>query len=234
MPASAGGKPGKVLRSGLLNFSKGVISEHLLGRVDVAAYNAGLKRGENIIVLKQGAFTIRPGWRFISFAGGEGERVFTFQFSDEQAYALAFGDLYMQPMAGGGMVLEEELEITGATSADPIVITAAFHGYAAGEKVFIDGVAGAMGLYLNGREWDVVASLSDSTFSIDADGTGIAAFTTATGGITRVGAPPAPPAVPPAPAPYVPPDPPIVVNPGGSYEGGLGGRPWYQYDGQIP
>ena len=216
--------------AGQPNFSKGVLAEALHGRVDVAAYNAGLKRGENIVVLKTGGFTIRPGFRFISDAG-EDERLFSFQFSDEQPYALAFGQEYMQPLTAGGVVTETELLITGATSANPVVLEAAFHAYVAGDKVFVSGVAGPMGDLLNGRIWTVVASLDDNHFSIDANGSGVAAFTEAVGGIEREEEPDPAPAPPPTPPVYVPPPPPVVVGPGGTYDGGDGGVPWWQLSG---
>lgn len=209
-----------MLRAGLVNFSKGVLSNEVQGRIDVAAYNAGLKRGENIILLKQGAFQIRPGFLYISEASDPDERVLPFQFSDEQAYALAFGQETLQPMAGGGVVLEEELLITGATNANPVVLTVANHGYAAGDPVFVDEVLGGLGDYLNDRIWTVVASIDDDHFSINANGTGMPAFISAEGGVVRADPPDPPPPVPPTPPVYVPPDPPEVLGPGGSYGGG--------------
>lgn len=208
-----------MLRSGMVNYSKGVISPRLWGRVDVAAYNAGVKRGENVIIYKQGALGIRPGFRVVNevLDGGE-ERFVSFQFSDEQPYALALGQEYMQPMTGGGVVLEEELVIEGATNANPMVLTAQNHGFAAGEEVFVLGVEGDLGGFLNERIWTVVASLTDDTFSIDLDGTALPAFTSATGGTVRVD-PPDPVTPPPATPPVlVAPAPPPV------YSGGGGGR----------
>jgi hypothetical protein len=207
------------LRAGLPNFSKGVLSARLHGRVDVAAYNAGLKRGENIVILKQGAFSIRPGFRYVNDCLDEGEWLFPFQFSDEQPYALVFGQEYMQPLTGGGVVTETELAVTGISNAPHAVVTAAFHGNSAGDEVFFTDIDGPMGDLLNSRIWNVVASLTDNTFSIDADTTGVAAFSGATGGVTNVAPPDPPPVVPPTPPPYVPPPPPPV------YGGGGGGGP---------
>lgn len=204
-----------MLRAGLLNFSKGVLSEKLHGRVDVTAYNAGLKRGENIVVLKQGAFTIRPGFVAINEARDPLEWLMPFQFSDEQPYALTFGQGYMQPLTGGGVVLEEELAITNITNANPAVVTADNHAFGAGDQVFLDGIDGALGAILNKRIWPVVASVDADRFSIQLDATALPAFTGATGGITRADPPPPPPPVPPTPPPYVPPDPPPVYGGGG-------------------
>lgn len=202
-----------MIRYPQINFSKGVISERLLGRVDVEAYNSGLRKGQNIVVLKEGGFTIRPGFRYISEAT-EDEWLFPFQFSDEQAYALAFGQEYMQPLALGGVVLEDELEITGITAANPAVVEIAFHGNSAGDQIFFTGIQGALGDYMNGRVFTVIASLDDDHFSIDFDTTALPAFTTATGGTTLSGAVPPPPAPPTTPTPTPTPDPPPVYGGG--------------------
>ena len=207
-----------MLRSGLLNFSKGVLSERLLGRVDVAAYNAGLKQGENIVVLKQGAFSIRPGFRMISEALHTDEKLVSFQFSLEQPYALAFGDLTLQPLSKGGVVLEEELVIIGITNTDPMVVNAAYHGFVAGDQVYIQGQAGALGDALNDQVFEVVASLDPSHFSIAINGVGLPAFTASTGGITRVAPPDPPPAVPATPDPYVPPEEPQLYGGGHKFD----------------
>lgn len=204
-----------MIRAPQLNFSKGVLSDRLLGRVDVAAYNAGVRQGENVIVLKQGALTFRPGFEIISECHAEGERLLPFQFSNEQAYALAFGPEYMQPLTDGGVVLEDELEIVGATNASPMVLEAQNHGFLPGDRVFIEGVGGALGVYLNNRVWPVVAGGDADHFAIDLDGTSLPAFTDSEGGITRADPLPDPPPVPPTPAPYVPPEPPPVY--GGGY-----------------
>ena len=41
-----------MFRAGQPNFSRGVLAEHLHGRFDVDAYNAGLKEGTTVIILK--------------------------------------------------------------------------------------------------------------------------------------------------------------------------------------
>jgi hypothetical protein len=202
------------LRAGLPNFSKGVLSERLHGRTDVAAYNAGLKRGENIVILKQGAFSIRPGFRYVNDCLGEGEWLVPFQFSDEQPYALTFGQEYMQPLTGGGVVIEAELAITGITNAAQAVLSVDYHGLVVGDQVFLAGIDGAMGDLLNERVWNVMTVPTDGTFSIDADTSAVAAFSGATGGATNVAPPPPPPDVPPTPPPYEPPPAPPVYGGG--------------------
>ena len=66
-----------------------------------------------------------------------------FSFSTTQTYVLEFGHLYMRVIKDGGHVLEPEVVITGATAANPVVITTSgAHGYLDGDEVFIDNVAG--------------------------------------------------------------------------------------------
>ena len=220
-----------MLRAGMLNFSKGVLSEKLQGRVDVNAYNAGLKRGENIVVLKQGAFTMRPGFQLVTECLSPDEWLVPFQFSDEQAYALVFGQEYMQPLTAGGNVLEEELVIVGITNENPMIVEAANHAYEPGDQVYFNQLDGDLGAVLNGRVWSVIASGDDDDdhFAIDVDGTAFPAFSGATGGITRADPPPPPPPPPdPPPPPYVPPVQPPV------YGGGGGGGGRYNPDEKIP
>jgi hypothetical protein len=53
-------------RIGQANFSKGELSEDLIARIDVAAYSTGLRRARNVVILKYGGVTKRPGTRFVA------------------------------------------------------------------------------------------------------------------------------------------------------------------------
>lgn len=212
-----------MFRAGQPNFSRGVLSEHLHGRFDVDAYGAGLKEGTNVIILKYGGLTKRPGTRLVAevIDGSEPTRIIPFQFSLTQTYALELGQGYMSPCALGGRVLEEELEIVNITNAANAEVEAAYHDYEVDQRVYLDGIEGELGDFLNGRFWDVLSVVDANKFTIDADTSALAAFTGADGGITRV-APPAPPPPPPVVPPPVPPPPPPGVGGGGG--GGFGGR----------
>jgi len=66
-------------------------------------------------------------------------------------------------------------QITAISKADPAVVTAAGHGYVAGDVVRISGVDGMT--ELNGNEYVVAASLSSSTFSLEGvDSSGYGTF----------------------------------------------------------
>lgn len=208
------------------NFSRGELAPQLYGRFDVDAYAASVRKARNVIVLKYGGLTKRPGTRLVAevLNASEDNRIIPFQWSLEQAYALEMGQGYMAPCALGGRVLDEELVITGISIASQAVITAAYHGYLVGQFVYLSGIAGELGDLLNGRTWEVMVVGGANTFTINADTTGLAAFTSATGGITRTGAPtiPTPPPVPP---PVPDPTPPEIYFGGGFDFWGDGGNP---------
>ncbi|OHC93910.1 MAG: hypothetical protein A3H25_02810 [Sphingomonadales bacterium RIFCSPLOWO2_12_FULL_63_15] len=205
-------------RIGFPNFSKGEIAPDLYGRFDVDAYSSSARKARNVMVLKYGGLTKRPGTRFVAEVRDATEpvRLLPFQFSFEQTYALEMGQGYMRVASGGGMVLNEELAITAITNAANAQISAAFHGYSVGDEVFLSGIAGDLGDYLNNRFWTVASVVNGGAFTIAADTTGKGVFTAATGGITRVAEPAPDPVAPAVPPPVTPPDPPVT---------GGGGRP---------
>lgn len=201
-----------------VNFSKGELADELLGRFDVAAYNAGLKRARNVVILKYGGVTKRPGTRLVAevYDASEPTRLIPFQFSLEQAYALEMGQGYMRPAALGGIVLNEELAVTGITKANPAEITVPFHGYSTNDQVILSGQEGMT--EINGRILTVLASTGDNSFTVDLDSRGFGTWAGSSGGITRTEAPdpdPAPPVVP----PVSPPPPPPPVGGGGGWTG---------------
>lgn len=200
----------------LINFSKGEISEEIYARFDVQAYGSAVKRARNVKVKKYGGLEKRQGTRFVAEAydASEPVRLMPFQFSTTQTYAIEMGQGHARFAALGGIVLNEELEVTDLTSAEPVQVTAAFHGYSAGDQVYFTGQEGDWEV-LNGRFWTVVESIDDDNFTIDLDGTGYGAFTASTGGITRPDPPEPDPPPPDVPDPVDPPDPPIVGGGGG-------------------
>lgn len=77
--------------------------------------------------------------------------------------------------------LQAAKTITGATAANPVVITATAHGYTTGDAALIDGIAGMV--ELNGRYFAVTV-LTANTYSLNGeDGTTYAAYTS--GGTSR-------------------------------------------------
>ena len=202
-------------RVGQANFSKGEVAEELVARFDVASYRTALGKALNVIILKYGGVTKRPGTRLVAKAynGDDGVRLFPFQFSLSQTYVMEMGQGYMRLAALGGMVIEEKLDIVSMTLGATTAIEALFHGYEVGDQVYFSGIEGAV--EINGKFGTVLTVVDADNFTVDIDSSGFSAFTNDTGGITRVGAPTPPPAPPPVPPPTPAPPPPDVGGGGG-------------------
>lgn len=203
-------------RSAQTNFSRGEIAPHLYGRFDVDAWSSAVRKARNVMVLKYGGLTKRPGTQLVSeVLDRTGDnRLLPFQFSLTQTYALEMGQGYMSPLAMGGRIIEEELKITAISNAEQAQITAALHGYGPGDRIYLSGIAGGLGAVLNGRVWRVMTVTDVNNLTIDADTRGVAMFAGAEGGITRTVPPTPPPPSPEVPPPAPQPTPPVVVRPG--------------------
>lgn len=158
------------------NFRAGELSPRLEGRIDLEKYNEGAQTLQNMIVFPQGGCTRRPGTYFAGASKDGGQiRLINFEYSDEQAYVLEFGNNYIRFFKDGGILTEATKTITAATQANPVVITSASHGYSNGDRVYITGVSGAT--QLNNREF-TVANVATNTFELSGiDGTGFDAYT---------------------------------------------------------
>ena len=203
-------------RASQTNFSRGEIAPHLYGRFDVEAWGSAVRKARNVMVLKYGGLTKRPGTQLVGEVLDKtgGNRLLPFQFSLTQTYALEMGQAYMSPMASGGRIVEEELKITGITNSANARITAAYHGFSASDRVYLDGIDGAIGSLLNGRVWPVQSVVDANNFTIEANTLGLPAFTSAEGGIIRTAAPDPAPEPPAVPDPVPDPVPPVIVRPG--------------------
>lgn len=188
-------------RHGQFNFSKGVLTEELWGRVDIAPYNAAVKQGINVVILKYGGLRKRPGTRFVYEITGDVDvphRMIPFEGAFEASYALLFGQANMRLAALGGMVIEELLTVQAIYLENPTRIKADYHGYEDGDEVFFDGLEGTT--ELNGLIYPVTV-VDDNHFTIPVDGATLSALTGDSGGIIRSGPPDSPP-----PPPTVPPE----------------------------
>ena len=82
----------------LTNFNSGEFSPLLEGRVDFDRYQNGCALVENFIPTVQGPAVRRGGTRFVSTVKTQTNRVWlqAFEFSQDQAYVLEFGNLYIR------------------------------------------------------------------------------------------------------------------------------------------
>lgn len=148
------------------SFAAGELSPSLYARVDLAKYHVGAARLLNFFVDYRGGASNRPGTQFIGQSkttSSNAPRLIPFQFSTIQTYALEFGDLYMRVIKDGGYVLETAKNVTGATQANPCVITSASHGFSNGDWVYFLAVGGMT--QLNGKSY-IVANVTTNTFSL--------------------------------------------------------------------
>ncbi len=201
-----------------VNFSKGELAPELYGRFDVDAWQSALRKARNVIVMKYGGVTKRPGTRLVGkvINGAQPTRLVPFEFSMTQTYVLEMGQGYMAPCAMGGRILESEQPIFAISNATNAALGIPFHGFAIGDLVVIAGVAGNMGLLLNYRTWTVTGVIDANTLTIDADTSRCAAFSGCTGGTAHT----SPPII--VPPPVVPPPAGTIAAPTVSYGGGLG------------
>lgn len=107
------------MRMGSANFSKGEISEELIGRVDVPAYQTALRRARNVVILKYGGVTKRPGTRLVAevYAGSSLATV---------TASIAAGVMTVSAVASGTLVAGQSL--SGAGVADGTIIDAQLTG----------------------------------------------------------------------------------------------------------
>lgn len=215
-------------RSVQSNFTRGEVAPEIEARFDVSAYASGLRRARNVRVRKTGGVSKRMGTRFVAMALGQetAVRLAPFQFSDEQAYALELGQAYMRPVALGGMVLAEGLQVTAISNEAQAKITAAYHAYEVGDPVYLRLVEGMT--EINDRFLTVVEVVDENNFRVDFDSRAAGVFTASGGGVTRPGTPPPPPPAPAVPPPASLPSPPVV---GGGGSGGYNDQGEWQ---QLP
>lgn len=216
----------------LSNFSKGELAPQLYARVDIPQYNAAVKEAKNFVIQRYGGMSFRPGLRFAGEVDDatQNYRLVPFKFSNTQAYVHLHGPLQLRVLARGGFVVEDDLKITAITQAPNAQLTIPFHGLSAGDRVYLDGIAGMV--ELNGRTARVVSVVDASNITIDVNTSAFAAFVSSTG-ITRA-EPPAAPPPPPAPLPDPPEPPPPPPSTGGDDDGFGGPRWWRTFDNERP
>lgn len=98
-------------------FAAGELSPSASARTDIARYYTGLKLCRNFMVMPYGGVRNRPGTQFVCEVKDSSKlcQLIPFQFNDVQTYVLAFGDLNMRVIKGGGQVLVSE----GANAGQP-------------------------------------------------------------------------------------------------------------------
>lgn len=160
------------------SFSGGELSPPLYSRTDLAKYQSALKNCRNFIVMRHGGVANRPGTEFICEVKDHSKtiRLIPFVYSQTQTYVLEFGNQYIRVIKEGVQIRNASQNISNITNANPCVITyVGADNYANGDEVYLSGITGAIGNYLNNR-WFKVAGVStgSNTFQLNyKDGTAV-------------------------------------------------------------
>jgi hypothetical protein len=124
----------------------------------------------------------RPGSQYIAPVKDPSKRtrLIEFVFNEADAFIIEIGEFYFRFFTLGAAVTETGVSISGATQANPVVITTgAAHGYTTGDEIIITGVVGMT--ELNSKRYRITV-LSGTTFSLqdldgnNIDGTGFTAY----------------------------------------------------------
>lgn len=145
------------------SFNAGEWAPALNARVDLAKYHSGAALLRNFFVDYRGGATTRPGTRYVLKTRSNNVRLIPFSASFTVTYMLEFGPGYIRFYNNGAPVLEAATTISGATQANPGVITDTAHGYANGDWIFISGVVGMT--QLNGNFY-IVANVTANTYTL--------------------------------------------------------------------
>ena len=170
------------------SFTAGQLSPRMEGRTDFQKYFSAGSIIDNFVVQPHGPVSRRPGTYYVSQVKDSSKktRLIPFSFSTTQTYIIELGDQYMRFYKDSGQITESDVTISGATAADPVVITATSHGFSNGDEVVITGVVGMT--ELNNKHY-LVANKTTNTFEItdvdgnDIDGSGFTAYTS--GGVAN-------------------------------------------------
>lgn len=153
------------------SLAAGELSPALYARVDLGKWHVGAALLRNFRVNPTGGASNRVGTEFIVPCFSGINRLIDFTFSVTQTYALLFSNLKLRFITNGGVLLEASTVITGASRANPCVITDVAHGYANNDWIYVASVGGMT--RLNGRFFIVQNALPNTYSLTDANGTAI-------------------------------------------------------------
>lgn len=148
-------------------FNAGEWTPKLDGRTDLQGYTASCSTLQNVIPSVQGPAIRRPGTVYAREVKDSADRTWLMPFrrSRATAYQIEFGDQYCRFYFNRALVLTGvTATINAVSNANPgVVTTAAAHGYANGQDVYITGCGGMT--EVNGR-WFKCANVTGTTFEL--------------------------------------------------------------------
>ena len=159
----------------VVNFNGGEVGSLMSGRTDFEKYASSAHRMRRFIPTAQGPAKRCPGTRFVLQTRYADKRVWLqrFEFAFDQAYVIEFGDQYCRFYTDRGVVLEDGLDITSITNANPGILTYTGADPSNGDWMYISAVAGIT--EVNGRYVKVTnINTGAKTFELyDVDGVAI-------------------------------------------------------------
>ena len=156
------------------SFVAGELSPSFLGRTDKPQYRNGASTMRNMFVRYQGGAYSRAGFAYCGMckqaapnAGGTATtnppKLYNFQYSINQGFALEFGDQYMRILSNGAYVTESPQNVTNISQASPGVITILSNPFNNGDWVYGQNIGGAT--EFNNLTW-IVQNSAASSFTL--------------------------------------------------------------------
>lgn len=156
----------------VVNFNGGEVGSLMSGRTDFEKYASSVYRMRRFIPTAQGPAKRCPGTKYVLQARYPDKRVWLqrFEFAFDQAYVIEFGDYYCRFYTDRGVVLEDPIDISGITNANPGVVTYVGADPSNGDWMYVYGVVGMT--EVNGRYVKVAnVNTGAKTFELnDIDG----------------------------------------------------------------
>ena len=154
------------------NFTGGILSPRLGGRVDLAKYQTGLSQLHNFLVSPLGCVYRRPGSIFISQSETnttDGSVLVPFEYSVTQAYILEFSDSTITFYKDQGQIIQSrgfingtfDTDLTGWTDRD---VGTGASTYSSGTMLLTGG-----GAANEARRYQSIANLGVSTYTVTCD-----------------------------------------------------------------
>ena len=143
------------------SFNSGEWSPNLYSRVDMQKYRSGAALLQNFFVDYRGGASTRTGTKYIiqAYQSQNPVRIISFQASLSAGYVIEIGSYgsssgYMRFIYDGLPITETSFAITGATNANPAVLTIPGHNYTIGDWIFVNSIVGMT--QLNDRYFEVL------------------------------------------------------------------------------
>ena len=155
------------------SFNSGEWSPNLYARVDIAKYKSGAALLRNFFVDYRGGASSRPGTQYIIQCKDSANpvRLIPFQAAFNIGYVLECGNGYIRFIYRGGVITSNTEVISGATQANPCVLTIVGTTLTVGKWIYVSGVGGMT--QINGRYFIVANVVGNLVTLHNLDGTNL-------------------------------------------------------------